>query len=39
MGRRFGEETVTGVASAYQKATAEDGFENRIPANALRGEG
>ena len=39
MGRRFGEETVIGTASAYQKATADEGFENRIPVNALRGEG
>jgi aspartyl-tRNA(Asn)/glutamyl-tRNA(Gln) amidotransferase subunit A len=39
MGDRFAEETVTGVASAYQKATESEGFENRIPEEVLRGEG
>ncbi len=39
MGDRFAEQTVTGVASAYQKATADQGFENRIPEEVLRGEG
>ena len=39
MGKRFGEETVIGVASAYQKASAGEGFENRIPEDSLRGEG
>ena len=39
MGGRFAEETVIGVASAYQKATADEGFENRIPEEAIRGEG
>ena len=31
--------TGTGVAAAYQKATENEGFENRIPEEALRGEG
>ena len=39
MGKRFSEENIIGVASAYQKATADQGFENKIPENALRGEG
>jgi aspartyl-tRNA(Asn)/glutamyl-tRNA(Gln) amidotransferase subunit A len=39
MGDRFKEETVIGVANAYQKATSADGFENKIPEEALRGEG
>lgn len=39
MGKRFSEDKVIGVASAYQKATADQGFENKIPENALRGEG
>ena len=39
MGDRFAEETVTGIASAYQKATASEGFEMKIPEDALRGEG
>ena len=39
MGKRFSEETIIGVASSYQKATADQGFENKIPENALRGEG
>ena len=39
MGKRFGEETVIGVTSAFQKATAEEGFENKIPEECIRGEG
>ena len=39
MGKRFSEETIIGVASSYQKAAADRGFENKIPENALRGEG
>jgi len=39
MGDRFSEQTIIGVASAYQKATAAEGFENRIPGDCLRGEG
>ena len=38
-GKRFSEETIIGVASAYQRATASEGFENKIPEEALRGEG
>ena len=39
MGKRFSEDKIIGVASAYQKATADKGFEKKIPENALRGEG
>jgi aspartyl-tRNA(Asn)/glutamyl-tRNA(Gln) amidotransferase subunit A len=39
MGKRFSEEKIIGVASAYQKATSDKGFENRIPEEALREEG
>jgi aspartyl-tRNA(Asn)/glutamyl-tRNA(Gln) amidotransferase subunit A len=39
MGKRFGEQTVTGVAAAFQKATESEGYENKIPEDCLRGEG
>ena len=39
MGKRFSEEKIIGVASAYQKATSDNGFENKIPEEALREEG